>query len=79
VRVIHRVHRDAAHGRPPALPTVAAGLSDAFVLVIEVSDLPDGSPAFLVDLARLARREPDERPTALSAMSCAPAPADRTI
>ena len=66
VGMIHRVHGDAAHRRPPALPAVAAGLADALVLVLDVADLPDRRPALLVDLARLAGGQPDERPAALA-------------
>ncbi len=55
VRVIHRVHRDAAHVRPDAEPARAAGLADGHVLVLGVADLPDRGEAAREHLARLAR------------------------
>src|SRR5262249_55433214 len=39
-RVIHRIHRDAADRRIPALPAVASCLADRDVLVLDVADLP---------------------------------------
>src|SRR6478736_3777544 len=45
VRVVDRVHRRAAHGRALALPAAASRLAAGLVLVVEVSDLPDGGPA----------------------------------
>src|SRR3989442_11329730 len=36
-RVIHRVHRDAAHVRPLAEPAAASRLADRHVLVIEIA------------------------------------------
>ena len=60
-RVVHRVHRDAAHVRPLAQPAAAAGLADRHVLVIDVADLADRRVALDEDLANLARRHLDRR------------------
>src|SRR4029077_1080710 len=40
-RVVHRVHRHAAHVRPLAQPAAAPGLADRHVLVVDVADLAD--------------------------------------
>src|SRR5688572_24047095 len=53
-RVIHRVHRDAAHVRALAEPAAAARLPDRHVLVVDVADLPDRRDALDADLADLA-------------------------
>src|SRR5262245_54731219 len=45
VRVVDRVHGDAAHERPPALPAVAPCLADGLVLVLDVAHLSDGGAA----------------------------------
>src|SRR5262245_26731651 len=45
VRMIDRVHRRAAHERPPAFPAVAAGLADLNVHVIGVAHRADRGPA----------------------------------
>src|SRR5687767_2351390 len=55
-RVIHRVHRHAAHVWTLAQPAAATGLADRHVLVIDVADLADRRQAVLIDLADLARR-----------------------
>src|SRR5262245_34747596 len=55
-RVIHRVHRDAAHMRSLAKPAAPAGLADRHVFVIEIPDLANRRVALDVDLANLARR-----------------------
>src|SRR5688572_1597956 len=60
-RVIHRVHRHAAHVRALPEPTAATGFSDRDVLVIDVADLPDGRHTLDVDLSDLARRQLDRR------------------
>src|SRR5580692_12448180 len=39
VRVIDRIHRDAAHRRSLAAMALAAGLADHFVLVVDVAEL----------------------------------------
>src|SRR5690606_21263546 len=45
VRVVHRVHRDAADGRAHALPAVAAGLAPVDVRLLGVADLADRGAA----------------------------------
>src|SRR5690606_23221750 len=53
VRVVHRVHRDAADGRAHALPAVAAGLAPVDVRLLGVADLADRGAAARVDVADL--------------------------
>src|SRR5215204_1586659 len=60
-RVVHGVHRHAAHVRTLAQPTAAAGLADRDVLVIDVADLADRRHAFGIDLPDLARGQLDRR------------------
>ncbi len=57
MRVVDRVHRNAAVVRAPAEPPRAARLADREVLVLEVPDLADRRVAVDEDLARLAGRE----------------------
>src|SRR5690349_1490735 len=57
VRVIDRVHGDAAIVRTSSQPAHASGLADRHVLVIGVADLSDRRHAILEHLARLARRQ----------------------
>src|SRR4029453_2875422 len=45
MRVVGWVHRRAADRGRLALPAAAPGLAAGLVLVVEVSDLPDGGPA----------------------------------
>src|SRR2546423_507744 len=59
--VADRVHRQAAHGRPPALPAVPAGLADADDLVVGVAQLPDRGAALEQHLAHLGRGHADLR------------------
>src|SRR5205823_5598125 len=40
-RMIHGIHRDAAHVRALAQPAAAAGLADRYVLMVDVADLAD--------------------------------------
>src|SRR5712691_1124248 len=56
-RMVHRVHRHAAHVRPLAQPSAAPRLADGNVLVIEIADLADGRHSVDEDLAYLARRQ----------------------
>src|SRR5207237_916675 len=58
VRVVDRVHGDTADGRALALPTVAAGLAPVDVRLLGVADLADRRAAADVDVAHLARGEP---------------------
>src|SRR5215468_4600855 len=54
VRVIDRVHGDAAHGRALALPAHAAGLAPVDVGLLGVAHLADRGAAAHVDVADLA-------------------------
>src|SRR5688572_12719091 len=60
-RVVHGVHRHAAHMRLLAQPPVASGLADGHVLVIEIADLPNGCDALDMDLADFTRGHPNRR------------------
>src|SRR5215217_373507 len=55
MRVVDRVHGDAAIVRALAEPAVAAGLADRDVHVVRVRHRADGAEALAVDLALLAR------------------------
>src|SRR5689334_635272 len=61
VRMIDRVHRDAAHARPPSAPARPSGLPVRDVLVLEVADLADRRPAGEADAAELAGRQLEQR------------------
>src|SRR5690606_26983734 len=61
MRVVDRVHRDAADGRALAQPAVAAGLAERNVGVIGVGNRPDGCQAFAADDAGLTRAQPELR------------------
>src|SRR5712691_8161521 len=66
MRVVDRIHRDAAHGGPHAAPADASGLADRFQAVLLVADLADGGAAIDVHLTDLARTQPQLRVAALS-------------
>src|SRR3982750_2478277 len=61
VRVVDRVHRDAAHGRADALPAPRAVLAVLAQAVFLVRHLADPRPAVDVDLANPARAQADLR------------------
>src|SRR5664279_5794560 len=61
VRVVHRVHRDAAHRRADALPALRAGLAVVAQAVFFVRDFADRGAAVDVDLAHFARAQPQLR------------------
>src|SRR4029450_1952279 len=61
MRMIDRVHRRAAHRRPPALPAVAAGLAEYLVLPVGVRHRADRGEAVGEHAARLARGEAQQR------------------
>src|SRR2546423_8383073 len=61
MRVIDRVHRDAAHRRLAAEPTVPAGLADDDVLMIRVRHCADRRAAFGAHHPYLARGHPQQR------------------
>ena len=60
-RVVHRVHGDAPDAGRTAPPAVPPGLPEGHVLVIQVAHLSDHRPAVDVELAHLARRQPQLR------------------
>src|SRR5258707_3407151 len=55
VRMVHRVHGDAAVVRLAAEPAVAAGLADRDIHVIGIGDRADGPGTAAVNQALLAR------------------------
>src|SRR6476620_6347554 len=57
VRMVDRVHRRSADGRALPLPAAPARLAAGDVLVVDVSDLPDGRAAGQRNAAHLARGE----------------------
>ena len=57
VRMVVRVHRDAAVLRADAEPAVAACLTERDVLMLEVADLTDRCAAIHMHLAELAGRQ----------------------
>src|SRR5512146_6663 len=61
VRVIYRVHGDAAVGGTDALPPIASRFADRYVLVIRVADLADSGHALGKHLARFAGRQLEQR------------------
>src|SRR6266704_1415921 len=67
VRVVDRIHRDAAHGGPHAAPADASGLADRFEAVLLVADLADRRAAIDVHLAYFPRTQPD---LCVAAFSC---------
>src|SRR5437879_2447193 len=73
VRVIDRVHRQAAHGGPNAQPARLAGLAHANDLVIDVAQLPDGGAAADEHLAHGSARQPHLRVVALFGHQLPPA------
>src|ERR1039458_4937592 len=54
VRVVHRVHAHAAVGRANALPAVASGLADGYILMVRVAYLANGRHALGQHFAGLA-------------------------
>src|SRR3990170_5578704 len=63
--MVARVHHHAAHRRAPALVTVASGLADVLVLVVQVAHLPDRCHAGGANTAHLAGGKTDGRHLAL--------------
>src|SRR5215469_17072520 len=60
VRVIHRIHRHAAHSWPASMPERSPRFAIRHVLVIQISQLSDGRHAVDRELSRLARRQLDQ-------------------
>src|SRR3954465_7761587 len=67
VRVIDRVHGDAAVVRHTALPALAAGLADGDVHVVGVRHRADGGNAAAVNQALLCRVEAEDDVLAVAA------------
>src|SRR5438270_9847095 len=67
VRVIDRVHGDAAVVRHAALPTLAAGLADRGVHVVGVRHRADGRQATAMDQALFGRIEAQDDVLAIAA------------
>src|SRR5262245_30886053 len=67
MRMVDRVHGDAAIVRTPAHPALAAGLADRNVHVVGVRDRPDRPHAAAVDQALLGGIEPDDDVVAVAA------------
>src|SRR5690242_16829328 len=59
VRVVDRVHRQAAHRRADAAPALGAGLAVVPQVVLFVADFADGRAALGRDLADLAGAQAD--------------------
>src|SRR3954468_24569491 len=59
VRVVDRVHHDAANGRANALPALGARLAELAQAVLFVGHFADGCAAFDVDAAHLTRTHAD--------------------
>src|ERR1700676_52356 len=59
VRMVDRVHRDTAHRGTLPEVTLAAGLTDDLVLVIEIAELTDRRAAHDQDPPDFARRHAD--------------------
>src|SRR5690242_4000777 len=55
MRMIHRVHRHAAHFRAATEPARAARFAETDVGVFDIADLADGRVALNVDAANLTR------------------------
>src|SRR6185295_12584044 len=64
VRMINRIHRDAAHLWPAPLPSRASGLAQRNIAVLDVTDLSDRRVAIYVDPPDLAARQSKLRPIA---------------
>src|SRR5215469_9176687 len=61
MRMVDRVHRDAAHRRLLAEPAIAAGLADRDVLLIRIRDRADRRHALGAHHAHLARGQAQQR------------------
>ena len=79
VRVIDRVHRDAADVRTASEPAVAAGLAELAVAVFAVADFADGGAALGVHEADFAGRQSGLAPFALDGDELVASPAERHL
>src|SRR6185312_15271814 len=57
VRMVHRIHHHAAHGRADALPAFGAGLAELAQVVFRVADFADRGAALHRDAAGFARTQ----------------------
>src|SRR3546814_16700164 len=67
MRMIDRVHRDAAYRRPLAQPTITAGLAQIDVSLVGIGHGADRRPAVAVDHAELPRAQLEQRPAGIAA------------
>ena len=72
VRVVHRVHRHAAHRRTLAVPPRASRLAVRHVLVVQIAELADRGHAIHAELPHFARRQLHQRDVAFFAQQAAP-------
>src|SRR5947208_9519912 len=61
VRMVDRIHRDAAHRRPDAAPALRTRLADRAQAVLFVTDFADGRAAIDVHFADFAGAKPQLR------------------
>src|SRR6185312_6349620 len=57
VRMVHRVHDHAAHGRADALPALGAGLAELAQVVFGIADFADRGAALHRDAAGFTRAQ----------------------
>ena len=67
MRVVDRIHRNAAHRWPSSMPACSAGLAVGHVFVVEISDLANRGHAIERKFSDLARGQLDESHIALLA------------
>jgi hypothetical protein len=79
VRVIDRVHRNAANGRADTAPAVRTGLADLAQAVLFVADFTDGGAALDVHAADFARAQTNLSVDAFAGQQLADVPAERAI
>ena len=60
VGMVVRVHNRAAHGGSPAHMALSAGLTDLYVLMVNIADLADSGHAVYADIAQLAGRQAEK-------------------
>src|SRR5262249_28336366 len=67
VRVIHRVHRHAAHRRTPSVPARAARLSVGHILMIQIAELANRGHTIHAEFSYFPVRQLDQRKITLFA------------
>src|SRR5271168_4791713 len=65
VRMVNRVHRNAAHMTALAEPSRASGFTDRNIFMVEIADLADSRAAIRLHHPLLARRQLEQRHLAL--------------